>query len=63
MPLLFVCFLPSALAVGWFGTRTALHIRHTKGSRADEMFMVVLCWSPLVIGLIALLLFRFGWSQ
>jgi hypothetical protein len=63
MPLLFVCFLPSALAVGWFGARTAFHIRHAKGSRADELFMAALCWSPLAIWLVALLLFRSGWSR
>ena len=63
MPLTFVYLLPPALAVGWFGTRTALHIRHIKGSRADELFMAALCRSPLAIWLVALLLFRSGWSR
>jgi hypothetical protein len=63
MPLIFVCFLPSALAVGWFGTRSALYLRHAKGSRGDEFFLAALCWSPLAVWVIALLLIRFGWSQ
>jgi hypothetical protein len=55
-----VFFLALTLAVGLMGTRTALHIRHTKGSRADEGFMLALCWSPLVVWLFSLLLSHAG---
>jgi hypothetical protein len=48
--------LPLALVVGWSGTHTALHIRRTKDSRGEAVFMLILCWSPLVLGLLALLL-------
>lgn len=56
----YILFLSPALAVGWFGTRTALHIRHTKGGRENELVMLIVCWSPLVIWLLALLLSVFG---
>lgn len=49
-------FLSLTVAVGVFGTRTAFQIRLAKGSRADEWFMLALCWSPLVIWLFSLLL-------
>lgn len=52
--------LPPTLAVGWFGTRTALHIRHTKGGHGNELVMLAVCWSPLVIWLLALLLSLYG---
>ncbi|WLT31914.1 hypothetical protein [Geothrix sp. PMB-07] len=56
MPLRWFLFLPPALAVGWFGTRTALHIRSSRGSRGDSFTMLVLCWSPLVAWILAYLL-------
>jgi hypothetical protein len=49
-------FLPPALAVGWFGTRTALDIRRTHGARMDAQFMLILAWSPVAVCLISLLL-------
>lgn len=51
-----VLFLPPAVAVGWFGTRAARHIRRSKGTRADIVFMLAVCWSPLLIWLLSLLL-------
>ncbi len=56
MPLMFVPLLSLALVVGWAGTRTSLYIRHAKRGRSEEFFMLALCWSPLAIALIALLL-------
>ena len=56
MPVMFVPLLSMSLVVGWAGTRTALYLRHAKGGRGDEFFMLALCWSPLAIALIALLL-------
>jgi hypothetical protein len=51
-----VFFLSLTLAVGVAGTRTALHIRFTKGSRAEGGVMLALGWSPLVIWLLSQLL-------
>jgi hypothetical protein len=48
--------LPLAAVLGWSGTRISLYIRHSTGSRGDALFLLVLSWSPLVIGLLALLL-------
>lgn len=56
MPAMFVPLLSLALAVGWAGTRTALYLRHSKGGRGDEFFMLILCWSPMAVGFLALLL-------
>jgi uncharacterized membrane protein YsdA (DUF1294 family) len=56
MPAIFVPLLSLALVVGWAGTRTALYLRHAKSGRWEEFFMLILCWSPLVIALVALLL-------
>jgi hypothetical protein len=63
MPRVFAWLLPSALAVGWLGQRTARYIHRNKGNRRDERLMVILAWSPLAIWFIALLLFYFGWSR
>ncbi|MFI5355607.1 MAG: hypothetical protein ACHQX0_08360 [Desulfobaccales bacterium] len=52
--------LPLTLVVGWSGTQTALHIRRTKDSLWEGGFMLILCWSPLVICLLALLLSLYG---
>ena len=60
MPVLFVPLFSMVLVVGWAGTRTALYLRHAKGGRWDEFFMLALCWSPLAIALLALLLSLFG---
>jgi hypothetical protein len=60
MPVTFVPLLSMALVVGWAGTRTAFYLRHAKGGRWDEFFMLALCWSPLAIALLALLLSLFG---
>jgi len=60
MPAMFVPLLSMSLMVGWAGTRTALYLRHAKGGRGDEFFMLTLCWSPLAIALLALLLSLFG---
>jgi hypothetical protein len=60
MPLNPVLFVPPAVAVGWLGTRSAGHIRHAKGSRADTIFMLAVCWSPLAIWCCAILLSLFG---
>ncbi len=48
--------LPLAVVLGWSGTRTSLYIRHSTSSRGDVLFMLILCWSPLVVCLLALLL-------
>jgi hypothetical protein len=48
--------LALALLLGCAGTRTALYLRHTKRGRREELFMLTLCWGPLVVGLLALLL-------
>jgi ABC-type molybdate transport system permease subunit len=48
--------LPLTVAVGWYGTRTSLHLRHATNKRSDAQLMLVLAWSPLVVGLLALLL-------
>lgn len=60
MPLIFVPLLSLALALGWAGTRTALYLRHSKAGRWEERFMLALCWSPLAVGLLALVLTLFG---
>jgi hypothetical protein len=60
MPVMFVPLLSMSLVVGWAGTRTALYLRHAKGGRLDEFFMLALCWSPLAIALLALLLSLLG---
>jgi hypothetical protein len=60
MPIRFVPLLSQALALGWAGTRTALYLRHAKAGRWEERFMLALCWSPLAVGLLALLLALFG---
>jgi hypothetical protein len=60
MPVLFFPLFSLALGMGWAGTRIALDLRHTKRGRSEEFFMLVLCWSPLVIALLALLLALFG---
>jgi hypothetical protein len=52
--------LPLTVAVGWSGTRTALHLRYAKGTQWDVYFMLTLFWSPLAIALLALLLSLFG---
>jgi hypothetical protein len=56
MLMAFFPLLLLALTVGWSGTRMALHLRHSKGGRRDVFFMLALCWSPLAISLLALLL-------
>ena len=56
MPTMFVPLLSMALVVGWAGTRTALYLRRAKSGRWEEFFMLILCWSPLAIALLALLL-------
>ena len=56
MPVMFVSLLSLTLVVGWSGTRTALYLRHAKRGRSEELFMLALCWSPLAIALLALLL-------
>jgi hypothetical protein len=60
IPATYLLLFPMTVAVGWFGTRAAFHIRRTKGSRGDERFMLALCCSPLVIWLFSLLLSFFG---
>ncbi|GEM_PF-467500 len=56
MPLIYFPLLAMALALGWAGTRTALYLRHAKGSRRDEYFLLVLSWGPLFWTLLSLLL-------
>jgi hypothetical protein len=56
MPTIFLPLLSLALLLGCAGTRTALYLRHTKRGRREELFMLTLCWGPLVVGLLALLL-------
>jgi len=56
MQMMFFPLLFLALAVGWSGTRTSQYIRHSTGSLGEVRFMLTLCWSPLVVGLLALLL-------
>ena len=56
MPVIFVWLLSLTLVVGWSGTRIALYLRHAKRGRSEEFFMLALCWSPLAIALMALLL-------
>ena len=51
-----------SFAVGLSGTRTALHIRHAKSGTREELLMLTLCWSPFLIGLLALLLSLSGSS-
>jgi hypothetical protein len=51
---------PLTLAVGLSGSRTSYYIRHATGSRGEVLFMQTLCWSPLLVCLIALLLFLTG---
>jgi uncharacterized membrane protein YsdA (DUF1294 family) len=47
---------PLAIFVGWSGTRLAQYIRHATNSRGQVLFMLILCWSPLVLYLLAVLL-------
>jgi len=56
MPSMFAPLLSMALVVGWAGTRTALYLRHAKSGRWEEFFMLLLCWSPMALGLLSLLL-------
>ena len=56
MPTTYLLLLPPVLALGWYGSRTAHYIHHTKGSRGDRLTMLIVAWSPLVTWLIALLL-------
>ena len=56
MPQSYLLLLPLTLVVGLSGTRTAFFIRHANGKWSEELFMMALCWSPLVIALLALLL-------
>lgn len=60
MSAMFFPLFSLALVVGWAGTRTALYLRHAKRGRREEIFMLSLCWSPLIIGLLALLLSYLG---
>jgi hypothetical protein len=55
IPAIYGLLFPMALALGWGGTRTALHIRHTKGSLGDRLIMLVVGWCPLLAWLFALL--------
>ncbi len=52
--------LPLAFLVGWSGTRLTHYVRHATSSRGEALFMLILCWSPLVLYLLALLLTLFG---
>jgi hypothetical protein len=58
VPMLASHFLlfPLAIVVGWSGTRLTHYIRHATNSRGQVLFMLILCWSPLVLYLLALLL-------
>ncbi|GLH73507.1 hypothetical protein GETHLI_20090 [Geothrix limicola] len=53
-------FLPTALTLGWLGTRAARHIRRSKGTKADIALMLTVCWAPLLVWGLAILLSRFG---
>jgi len=48
--------LPMTVAVGVYGTRTAVHLRRAKGSRRDVWLLLALAWSPLLSWATALLL-------
>jgi hypothetical protein len=48
--------LPPAFAVGWLGTRMALHLHRTRDSHGETLFMLILCWSPSLICLLSMLL-------
>lgn len=50
-----VLLLSLTLATGLLGSRCALIIRRAKGSKKDLMFMLVVCWSPLMVWFLALL--------
>ena len=56
MPTTWILLLPPTLALGWFGTRTAVGIHRTRGSRSDVLFMLLLAWGPLLAWLLSLLL-------
>jgi hypothetical protein len=56
LPSTYLLLLPPALALGLFGTRTAHHIHHMKGSRMDRLTMLAVAWSPLLAWLAALLI-------
>jgi hypothetical protein len=48
--------LPLVVAVGWYGTRAARHIRQGQGQRRDVLFMLAVCWTPLAAWIAAVLL-------
>jgi hypothetical protein len=56
MPQKWILLLFPVLTVGWFGTRTAMHIRQSKGKPQDLLFMLAVCWVPFMVWCIALLL-------
>lgn len=51
---LVLLFAP-VFALGWFGTRTALHIRLTHGQRGKWISMLAVGWFPLLSWVLALL--------
>ncbi len=55
IPSNFLFLLPLTLALGWGGTRTALHIHPVKGSRGDRLTMFVVGWFPMLAWLTAFL--------
>jgi hypothetical protein len=52
--------LPLTFVVGWSGTRTSRYIHHNTGSRGEVLFMLALCWTPFLVGLVVLLLILSG---
>jgi hypothetical protein len=55
LPTTYLLLLPTTLALGWFGTRTADQVHQTKGGRLDRLALRVLAWIPLLSWLLALL--------
>jgi hypothetical protein len=51
-----ILLLSPTLAVGALGTRTALQIRRSHGKPQDQLFMLILCWIPFLVGCVALAL-------
>jgi hypothetical protein len=56
LPASYILLLPPSAALGWQGIRTSQFIRHSKGSKADRLTVLVLGWSPLVSWTLALLI-------
>ncbi len=56
VPMIYGWLFPLTLALGWGGTRTALHIHRSKGGQGNWLTMLTVSWCPLLSWLLAFLL-------